>query len=638
MCIASKHRAAALRVRGRAGRSPSARRGFVLLAVLCAIGASIVLAMAFIQTQTSALQMRQNTQRRNRALEAAQAGASAALARMHETGWSVTETVSRTVIADAEGTSSYSVTFLTAPNTLSNPFPTDGMLRVVVRSVGTWQSSSQSSEKLQAVVEATARLKPRLTGRTIGPGDSSVASDSVTNPSGYDQIQTYAMFAKNGTPSLIIDPRDRVDGNLWLKDGMTTFADPSWSSTIRREYLRSIGRSYATSGTRYPHPVNGTLYFNVTPSSAVQTDLSDMGAVWQQTSTNPTYPDVTFSNWLTYKLYNGGFTYNAALLSATLSNVALGPTADNPLGIFYRNGSVTLYDNVTITGTLIATSKVTIDGDNVNISSFNWRDSTGAYIADSASLWPRLPAIVALQMETMREIQTSIDGAVIAHTSFLGGGSDYEQVSATSVDITGTATSSIAQQPYSTVQIQGSVNLSGVTADGKYSVWLDKGPTGSWHTIVGVNSAAAKLTVVGEVVNTSPTTFRIRRTRKNFADIRGPMMAKTIDLNRPDAWVLTSTGWNDVYTRFNNMNNWLQMLGQPKIEFVDWVASPSVYSGYGWPYTTYALSLEATFQVSYQGGAKFQFAPPLFSAYAGTGSNAPYAGYRWEVISWREVL
>ena len=56
-------------------------------------------------------------------------------------------------------------------------------------------------------------------------------------------------------------------------------------------------------------------------------------------------------------IYAGGPTYRSVALASgsldgtTSSPVVLGPTATNPLGIFYRHGSLDLKDNVRITGT-----------------------------------------------------------------------------------------------------------------------------------------------------------------------------------------------------------------------------------------------------------------------------------------------
>ncbi len=605
------------------------RRGLALMIVMVALGTSLVVTLAFVRTQSTMLQIRRNAQRTDLALQAAHTGAAVGLERIHDTTWTgVTETLVRDVYADAQGTASYTVEFQPLdPSSTAE----DVGFRLIVASTGAWQSLEHADERVEKRVEVEVRLLPRLAGRPINAGDSVNAGDEVANEQWFEDIQGYALFALGlggSLQSLDIEPRARIDGNAWIRQKLDLYPDVGWGAAIREDYLESVGNLYVDGSNIYPpHPFNGSLTFHTTPDSALTNDLSDLQVPWSVTTELPGYAgNLQVSDWTPYVIYDGGFQYDAVALGASVQDVTLGPTADNPLGIFYSSSDVTLYDNVTIQGTIVCTGRVTIDGDSVRIASVNWRDSGGTAYVDNIDLWPRLPSIVATRVKIERETQTSIDGAVFARVEFIGGGGDFEYSSASDADITGTATSQLAGQPLSVVSLQGTPDLSGLNDAEDYAIWLEEGTSGSWHPIVGVDVAGYSLTVVGEVVRNSPTNYRIRRNRREYVDIRGPLMTKSADLRHAEEWLIGSANWDERHTSWDNDG-----------EFVDWLADETNFSGWAYPYNVYGLSLEPTFQIKYDGSSSFHWKPQLFDAYDGTGPDAEFAGYRWEVISWREA-
>jgi hypothetical protein len=76
----------------------------------------------------------------------------------------------------------------------------------------------------------------------------------------------------------------------------------------------------------------------------------------------------------TYQIYPGGKIYYAEPLDATLANVQLTPDMrTNPLGVYWRNGAVTLRDNVSIQGTIITSGSsigpdLIVDGANIHLA------------------------------------------------------------------------------------------------------------------------------------------------------------------------------------------------------------------------------------------------------------------------------
>jgi hypothetical protein len=71
-----------------------------------------------------------------------------------------------------------------------------------------------------------------------------------------------------------------------------------------------------------------------------------------------------------YRLYPGGATYTITAVGDALENVTLEPDpAGNPLGIFYREGSVTIRANVRIRGSLFCRDDIKVEGTGVQFES-----------------------------------------------------------------------------------------------------------------------------------------------------------------------------------------------------------------------------------------------------------------------------
>jgi len=615
-----------------------------LLVVMVCVSASLVITLAFVRTQTSTARIRQNASRCDLALQAAHTGAAVALEAMHSPTWGgVDVPLSRDVLSDAEGTSSFQVTYVPIEQTNPPVVPKDAPLYVVVRSTGKWVSAANAAEQVSKKVEVVARLLPRVPGRTIGPGDSANASDVAPNPGAYDQIQSYAAAVKVLTQPFQVEPGNRVDGNLWLYDNPKIYGDEQWSATVRDTMLDAIGSQFGTTtggpAILHPHPLRGQLTFRTTPSAAIQSDLARLGVTWAQNGTVPSWPTVSYVPHQSYKVFQGGFTYQAVLLGSLQFNVTHKPTAANPLGIFYTGSDISLLNGTNIHGTLVCPQTVSIFGDWIHVASVNWLDTAGAAITWEGDKWPRPPAIIAKNMTIDGATKATITGAVAVQQTFQAGGGNFEYTAVNDVLITGTATAQPIEQPRSLVQLQGAPNLSSIDASGNYSVWLENGATGGWHEIIGVDNTLKKLTIIGEVRHESPVNFRIRRTRLRFTDVQGPILAEKVLLKRSAAWnTPTAANWDTHYAAWTAINVDRAANSLPPMTFTDYLADPANWSGWSNPHATYGLPLEPTVHLSNPSGVKYLWSAPLFAPYNGTGPDAQYAGYRWKVISWREVL
>ena len=293
------------------------RRGFSLVIVMVIISVSLIVTFAFVRAQTTALQISTNVNRRDLALQAAQTGAAVAFQRMQSSEWEgISESLFRMTQSDAAGVTSFNVVYKKLPLDYQPELPAGVAFHVLVESTGSWTSASNQNEDISRVVEVVVRLQPRLPGREIRAGDSAVAMDLIPNPDDYDEIQTYAMFLKKG--SLVLDPGDRIDGNLFIKDKMDVYDDPHWGDSVRDLFLDEIGQLFVTSTdpliVQHPHPLAGSIKFNKNPKKDVESALSRLRVPWTSGNDIPELPDIDFDDWTTYRLFEGGFEYDAEVV------------------------------------------------------------------------------------------------------------------------------------------------------------------------------------------------------------------------------------------------------------------------------------------------------------------------------------
>lgn len=625
----------------------AARSGISLILVMFALSMSLVLTYSFIQTQSVLTQISENGGRRDLAMNAARAGIADALNRMNSLSWTgVSDQYQREFQSDSDGTSTYSISFHAPADSLSS------VLDLEVHSLGAWTSAENDNLRSEYQITAKVRLNPRLNGRTILPGDSASATDQGENPGNYDLISQYALFAEEGRDSLVLDPCDRIDGNLWLNDDLTIFEDPNWNSSVRRAFLQDLGNQLVTfpsgstslsdTSVQYPHPIAGKITFYNTPDSGIQQDLTDLKINWSTTVERPTIPAPDNTKFITYQLYAGGPEYRAIAVSSSLYNETLKPTPTNPLGIFYRNSSLHVYDNVVIQGTLVVKNKLFFRGKGIHITAFNWKDASGKPLVPDADLWPRLPTLVARDIELERDTQTTIEGAVVCHGDLNGAGGSVSYPNTLAIQLTGTATVSSIEQPFSTVTLREPRVLNSLSSDGSYAIWLNTtgtghtGSTGCWYPIVGVDSLNQQLTIRGEIDHTVPTGYQIKRHKQALTQLRGPVCAETYNFNRINEWELSTSLWNDRKNLWEVANNLRVLLGLPLIGFSEWLADPLNYIGWASYYQLYGLNLEPTLHIQHLTDQKYRWEPPLFQPYDGGVAHSRYSGYRWSVVDWRE--
>ncbi|WP_145223064.1 hypothetical protein [Gimesia alba] len=624
------------------------RSGISLILVMFALSMSLVLTYSFIQTQSVLTQISENGARRDLAMSAARAGINDALNRMNSLDWAgVNDQYLREFQSDSDGTSTYSISFQAPSDSLSS------VLEIEVHSLGVWISAENNNLRSEYQITAKVRLVPRLKGRTILPGDSASATDQAANPGDFDVIRQYALFAEEGRNSLILDPCDRIDGNLWLNEDLVLYEDPNWNSSVRSTFLQDLGNRLVTfpdgssslsdASLQYPHPIAGNITFYNTPSSSIQQDLTDLKINWTTTADRPTIPSPDYTKFSTYQLYAGGPEYQAVSVSSSLYSETLKPTPTNPLGIFYRNGSINVFDNVVIQGTLVAKNKIFFRGKGIHVTAFNWKGATGEPLVPDADLWPRLPTLVADDVEFERNTQTTIEGAVVCHDDLNGAGGSVSYPGASAISLSGTATATSIEQPHSTVTLNEFRVLDTLTSDGQYAIWLNTtgmgqtGATGTWFPIVGVDSLNQQLTIRGEIDHAVPTGYEIKLHKQTLAQIRGPVCAETYNFNRLNEWVLSTSLWNDRKNTWEVGNDLRTLLGIDLLGFSEWLADPLNFPGWDTYYQLYGLNLEPTLHIQHLKDQEYRWEPPLFQPYDDGDADSEYAGYRWSLIDWKEI-
>ena len=620
----------------------SRRSGFSMVIVMLAITMSLALTYGFVRTQVNSLKLTQNDSRRDLALEAARTGASMGLKRIQDPAWGgITDVYSKVIQQDTTNKIMCDVSYgAVASGQVMGVPDVELPLLLCITSKGTWSSPSNSTEKVSRTVKAFVRLLPRLPGRTARAGDLATASDQSVNPATYEATLPYTLTAKGTGTSLNIDPGTRLEGPIWLRDRITFFNDPNWSSSVRSSMLTEAGNQYGSTTAasfQHPHPLNGPILFSRSPQGSIQNDLSRLKTTWSTTTTNPSYSALNLNLWTNYRLFDRGFNYQATALSSTLENTTLRPSSTNPLGIFVRSGDLTVRGQVIVQGTLVVNGRINFEGAGVSITSYNWRGTNGSPLVTDADKWPRLPAVVAQDINFTRTARVVIEGAILLNNQLTGAGGEFGYRSGAQVDLTGTAIATRGQQPYSSIQLVNSPDLTALTNDQRYAIWLADGTSGRWYQIQSVDRTARTLTVVGEVQNTTTVSYRIRLNRDQFVELNGPLVADTVNVNNCPPWVIGTSLWNDRYNNWTNTNVLLAALGQTRITFPNWLANPANFSGWGTPYTTYGLPLEPTFHLRPTSAVKYLATSPLFRPFVGsTTADSAYSGYRWKIIDWRE--
>ena len=265
--------------------------------------------------------------------------------------------------------------------------------RIICKSTGVDEGDTYWDLSL---VKVSGNLRLRFRVRTLGSTTSLTASSGnlaagqwAFAGATYDGLamRLYKDAALVGTTLKL--------GNVSTSNMARVYIGDCPPGSSRSRYLRDLEAKRAAGGDDL-RPLAGPVSLPSGRISAVNRALleQDLKLTTTSVAAGDSGPLTLPGAVTTYQLYAGGQAYNVPVVASSLSGVALGPDpVTNPLGVFYSSGTVSVYDNVTIDGTLIAdsgtgTTKLQVYGKNVKLQ--------GAALPalDGATQAVQLPAVI----------------------------------------------------------------------------------------------------------------------------------------------------------------------------------------------------------------------------------------------------
>jgi hypothetical protein len=165
-------------------------------------------------------------------------------------------------------------------------------------------------------------------------------------------------------------------GHLASTPSATASIGNSPIGSARARYLRDLG-AMAQAGEPDLRPFNGPLTINRSKVSALTQDLleNELGLVINEMTLPSGAPVPHPGHVIEYQLFPGGKIYRGQYLAGAISDAQYGPDPrTNPLGLFVCSDQLRIYNNVTISGTVLSYRQNTagdlrISGNNISIHS-----------------------------------------------------------------------------------------------------------------------------------------------------------------------------------------------------------------------------------------------------------------------------
>ncbi len=328
--------------------------GVAVVMVLMVLAMTLAVCYAMLRTQSTTLLIQENEQLQNLARQAAMSGLRAALQRMHSADWSGGSSSFQETISSNQ---SFQVSYTPGDSLLTAADPAYRELPFRVTIVTTGRAVDPKSP--QRVVVYPIRVVVRLIPRNF----------SLT-PTSWGTIQNYTIFQTHSENVELDIPcqlrgRTRIQGKLYIAPRYPTYLSAWWTYLEDLNNMRGAG--YADC-----RPLVGPVFLPTSQQEALHfwalayalrapysnLAASPVGADW----TNPTPPP-------TYQLYPGGPYYTVMQLPDQLENASYQPDPiENPLGIYYRNGSLQLRSNVSLQGAVLCRDTFSIEQSNVRIT------------------------------------------------------------------------------------------------------------------------------------------------------------------------------------------------------------------------------------------------------------------------------
>jgi hypothetical protein len=357
----SYHRSMTCRYRQIGQRRP---RGIAVVLVLGLLAITLAISYATLRGQGTTLQLAENNSRALDARVAAQSGLASALRKISENAWAGVDVP---ISANITNHSWYRVSFTTGDIKIASTDPqyNEYPFRLTIDSIGyssDLQNPAVRSEHHSRCVVQLVRKK-----LVTEPANWSTLTGSTVYQFGSDDVYVQFPVRINGSATLL--------GKLFFCTEYPGVAGP------RDQYLSDLNNRRLLGGQPDYRPFPQTLWIR---GIATSQDATTMSLLTSELVITPLEPLVIPSAPSqpgavpSYKLYPGGKSYTVPVLQNLygnpIQNVTLGPdTVNNPLSIYRSSGSLSIQNNVQITGTVITDSgsDIQVYGTNVALKPFN---------------------------------------------------------------------------------------------------------------------------------------------------------------------------------------------------------------------------------------------------------------------------
>ena len=340
-------------------RLPGARRAVATLVVLLLLAVTLALSYAMMRSQAMNLRIQQNASLRPAARQAALTGMTLAMRDMHRGDWAGIE---QPVSGSLGPYARYEVTYTAGDASLTSQHE-DFPYRVTLDATGYAADPSDPGRISTHQVRAVVRLVPLKL---------------ADEPSDWQRMEQYTVFqTKNDSFEIDIpcrlEGRVRVQGRLKLAPHYPNDGD-AW-----RRYLGDLKQMQSDERPDY-RPFEGPVDF---PYLLQEWRYYLALESYLGVETVNAWVDEVGSDWIkptsltSYQIYRGGPVYTIRQLGTTLVENLEPDIETNPLGIYYRDGTITIRDNVKIRGSLFCRDDIYVAGIGVNFEPVELRSLYG---------------------------------------------------------------------------------------------------------------------------------------------------------------------------------------------------------------------------------------------------------------------
>ncbi len=382
-------------------RRRSDRRGVAIVLVLGFMAISFGLAYSLLRAQASAIQLEDNFRRMAEAREAALSGIAVGIRQIHAADWEGVDTSFANTVATNSG---YKVTYTTGDDSLELGDADYEMwpYRVTITSQGYSQDPIDPLAIATSEVQVVVQLIPERV---------------ATEPSLWEVARQYTLFQAQDAYSRIA-VLTQIEGPTRFQGQLDIFPQSPASDDSREQYLADLeGMRIAGHGDYRPLDTNPRVDYSNQSGSAgalVTVPYLELSPI----DTNPASGSLpSVGDYTSYQLYPGGAAYNAGTLEFYTRDVTLEPDPKtNPLGLFYSSSNIRIENNVNLTGSIINSGDIVIDGTNISLQAYDLPSIDGGATPVQLSV-----IAVGDDLSIDGGAQLTVNGSVACNDRFLAG-------------------------------------------------------------------------------------------------------------------------------------------------------------------------------------------------------------------------